>query len=272
MNAGWMRLAAVAVLDRLFPGRGNRYTGDYASWEEARAVCQKGYAAEDILERTRRATREVVEGRAVFERDSVLFHHAEYNWPLLAALWRQRGMVAGEMGVLDFGGALGSAYFQNRKMLEGMEKVRWCVVEQPHVAACGREEFQTERLLFYDSLEACLSVERISVALFASVLGYVPDPWGSLAAVARAGVPMILIDQTLVLEKGDEDRIAVQHVPPSIYKARYPVRLFSERSFERALAPAYRCEACYDGFDAPVVLSAPWQVGRYKGCLWVRNT
>ncbi len=64
------------------------------------------------------ATRKVVAGEAVYERDSVVFDHLEYAWPLLACLLQ----IAAErrsLRVIDFGGSLGSSWRQNRRFSVG---------------------------------------------------------------------------------------------------------------------------------------------------------
>ena len=73
--------------------------------------------AQDILDKVLAATLKVKQGQAVFERDSVLFDEIEYSWPLLAGLMWAAASNGGKLNVLDFGGALGSSYYQNRKFL-----------------------------------------------------------------------------------------------------------------------------------------------------------
>ena len=271
MSLQMARWLAIILFDRLAPFKRNRFRGNYARWEDAEKACKEGYAQRSILEKVKLATQEVIAGRAVFERDSVTFHGEEYNWPLLAVLWREAKKRGEPFAVLDFGGALGSAYFQNRKLLQGMDGLRWCVVEQPHYVACGRESFETEYLHFYSTISECLAREHVTVALFSSVLAYLPAPWHVLSEVARAGVETVVIDQTQVLDRGTQDRIVVQTVPSYIYEAQYPMRLFTQASLDGVLNPAYTREATFDGFDAPSVLLSPWQIARYKGYIWKRK-
>ena len=265
MTFEWARLFALAVFDRLVPFIRNQFRGDYASWDVAAAVCKEGYACQSILEKVKQATQDVVEGRAVFERDSVTFHHEEYNWPLLAILWQEVRDRGGAVTVMDFGGALGSTYFQNRKLLQRIDGLRWCVVEQPHYVDCGRENFETEKLRFYSSVMECLAHEKVNIALFSSVLAYLFDPWQVLSEIARSGVPTIFIDETQVLDRGEKDRIVIQSVPSYIYKARYPMRFFTVESLLRGLTPGYECDAVVDGLGPPAVLFSPLQIARYKG-------
>ena len=261
----WIKLFAVAVFDRLAPFRRNQFRGDYANWDIAALACREGYAHQSIFEKVKHATQDVIDGRAVFERDSVTFHHEEYNWPLLTILWQEARDRGRPVTVMDFGGALGSTYFQNRKLLQRLNGLRWCVIEQPHYVACGREKFETECLRFYSSVSECLSHEKVNVALFSSVLAYLPNPWQVLSEVARAGISTVFIDETQVLDHGEKDRIVIQSVPSYIYKARYPMRFFTAKSLLRGLIPKYECDVVFGGFGVPSVLLSPLQIARYKG-------
>ena len=43
-------------------------------------------------------------GEGEFERDSVVFHEAEYVWPVLSALMSAAARAGGKLHVVDFGG------------------------------------------------------------------------------------------------------------------------------------------------------------------------
>jgi putative methyltransferase (TIGR04325 family) len=256
----------IAILDRMLPGQRIHYCGDYASWNEALSGCS-GYEDAEILEKVRNATCAVLKGEAAFERDSVTFQESEYDWSLLALLFRQQSMMPGKVTVLDFGGALGSVYHQHRIWLNQIPGLRWCVVEQSHFVECGEKEFETAQLKFYRSVDECLKAEKVTFALFSCVLSYLADPWSPLTNVTQAGVPSVLINQTLVWDNRlcNNERVVVQHVPKAIYKATYPVRIFSSDQFVKAFTPRYRMGACWRGHEVPVVLCKPWQIARY-GC------
>ncbi len=51
--------------------------------------------------------------------------------------------------------------------------MRWCVVEQPIFAACGREKFQNDQLRFFDDLENCLAIERPDIAILSMSCHYI---------------------------------------------------------------------------------------------------
>lgn len=223
------------------------WSGDYASWEEASAKCG-GYQSQEILEKVRDAGLKVKAGYAAFERDSVLFPESEYPWPLLAQLMHVAAHEQGRLHVLDFGGALGSTYFQNRKYFEGLVAIRWCVVEQPHFVQCGRENFQSEELRFYHSIEECMSEECPSAVLLSSVLQYLPDPDALLSSLLRYQFKFILIDRTGFSNDG-LDHITVQRVHPQIYSASYPCYFFSQQKLLERFASNYDILAELPGPD-----------------------
>jgi putative methyltransferase (TIGR04325 family) len=122
--------------------------GNYSNWQEALDQCS-GYDAVEILERVKTATLKVKNGDAVYERDSVLFDHIEYSWPLVSALLMIGLKNNRQIKVLDFGGSLGSSYFQNRHFLSEFDNVQWNVVEQENYVACGQQFIQDSHLRIF---------------------------------------------------------------------------------------------------------------------------
>jgi len=221
----------------------NTWSGDYATWEEARRA-STGYDAQAILDRVLHAALKVQRGQAAYERDSVVFDQVEYSWPVLAGLCWAAARDRGRLEVLDFGGALGSSYAQNRAFLNLLPDHGWNVVEQPHFVAAGRAQLTTDRLRFYETIENCIEARRPNVALLSSVLQYVEHPDELLDRLANA-VPTLLIDLTPVWP-GVRDRITVQTVPPTIYRARYPCWVFGETRLESVLRSRFAVVATFD--------------------------
>src|SRR4051794_8176228 len=88
------------------------FSGDFATWQEAQSKSE-GYGANQILERVSEGAREVKEGRARYERDSKVFYEKSYEWPMLSCLLWAAVRDEGSLSVLDFGGSLGSRYYQH---------------------------------------------------------------------------------------------------------------------------------------------------------------
>jgi putative methyltransferase (TIGR04325 family) len=215
-----------------------RFTGDYYDWDSA-VRDSGGYAAPEILEITRRAMIKIKQGEALFERDSVLFAMREPPFPLISGLLREASLGGNRLSVLDFGGALGSSYFQCRPYLDGLTELSWSVVEQPGHVACGKAEFTDKHLRFYDSFSSCVMNERPSALLLSSVLQYLPDPYAFLTDALRHPFRHVLVDRTAFHEY-DRDRLTVQHVPKSIYPASYPAWFLSRSRFLAQFAQNYK--------------------------------
>lgn len=228
---------AVRLLQKM-RGGGNSFVGDYTTWAEAQAK-SIGYDADDILTKVLTATLKVTRGEAVFERDSVTFDKIEYSWPMLAGLMWAAARNAGKLNVLDFGGALGSSYLQNRKFLEGLADVRWNVVEQPHYVECGKTHIQDKELRFYPTISACMSENTPNVILLSSVLQYLEEPTRVLEELRGVGATVMIIARTPFSDI-PRDKLLIQQVPSSIYTASYPMWVFSFAGLSENLKKHWR--------------------------------
>ena len=223
------------------------WSGDYTTWDEALAETT-GYDAGIILEKVKASTLKVKSGEAVYERDSVLFDETEYSWPILAALLKiviQNGNV---LELVDFGGSLGSSYFQNRAFLGKTVTVKWHVVEQHQFVECGKHYFENEELRFFFNLEECLRKASPKAILLSSVLQYLEKPYDFIETVTSGRFEWILVDRTPFHSKG-KDRLTIQKVPPSIYPASYPCWFFDETHFLKSFEQRYRLVATFQSPD-----------------------
>ena len=226
------RLLSILGTSRSQTGRSafEDFTG---TWAEAQAAVE-GYGAPDIIDRVLKASLAVHEGRAIHERDSVNFDRIHYSWPVLAGLLWSTAENNGSLRVIDLGGSLGTSYRQNRRFLSDLREVSWAVVEQPNFVAAGREYFEDGALTFHETVGAA-SATRPRVGLVSSSLQYLEDPYGALADLTASGISILLIDRTPV-HPGDDDRVTLQHVSPSIYPATYPARLLSQPKLLKTLS------------------------------------
>lgn len=209
-------------IGRLDPNRPQAYfAGDYQTWELARRDAE-GYDSPHILDKAVAAMRQVRDGKAKYERDTVTFDKIQISHALLAWLLYVASRSSGRLSVMDFGGALGSSYYQNCGFLDQLSELRWGVVEQENFVKTGLAEFQTNELRFFYTLDDCVAALGPNVALLSSVLQYIERPHEWLSTLLEKGVPYVLIDRTMAHRLG-RDRIAVQKVPTWIYDASYPV-------------------------------------------------
>lgn len=204
------------------------FNGPQASWSEAVEKAGSGYAEQQILEKVLHTTLLVKEGILAFERDSVGFKHLEYSWPVLGVLMMVAAIRKGELNVLDFGGSLGSHYFQNRKVLKQLNKITWNVVEQSHYVSVGQKYFQNGDLRFHHTIEQCVVEVSPDVVLLSSVLQYLDDPITILTQLLDLRSQCVILDRTCFYNEFDKDAVFIQQVPPDIYPAAYPCRFLNE--------------------------------------------
>lgn len=206
----------------------------YPSWELAEKQCS-GYDAKNILEKVLASTLKVKRGEASYERDSVIFDEINYSWPTLAGLMYAAAQNGGILNVLDFGGSLGSSYFQNRKFIQTLPNTRWNIIEQEHYVKAGQEHIQSEQIRFYPTIEACLLENKPNVILISSVLQYIQIPENTLSELSNTGAKILILDRT-PMASIESHQLVIQHVPASIYLASYPMWIFSRQKLELALS------------------------------------
>jgi putative methyltransferase (TIGR04325 family) len=174
------------------------------------------------------AAREVRAGRGAYERDGVVFDEIQYYWPTLAGIMLAAAKFRGEPHLVDFGGSLGTAYFQNKKFLDRLPGVSWTVVEQQGFVSIGAREFATDGLDFATSLDEAASRRPIDVVLCSAVLQYVEASHELLGQFAETSAQFLVLDRVL-MHDGDSDLLTLQMVPDWIYEASYPCWVFSRR-------------------------------------------
>ena len=153
----------------------------------------------------------------------------------------------GTLNVMDFGGSLGSSYFQNKKFLDQIENVNWGVVEQPAFVETGSKEFSTDRLHFFNSIEDCYKVFKPDIVLLSSVIQYIEKPYQLLDSIIAKRPEYILIDRTPFIK--ENDRITIQKVHPAIYKATYPCWFFNKEKFLSYMNRSYELIFGFDALD-----------------------
>jgi putative methyltransferase (TIGR04325 family) len=221
------------------------FSGNYENWNDA-LNNSIGYDCPDILARVKEATIKLKAGEAVYERDSVLFDEVMHSWPLLAGLLRVASHNDGNLGVLDFGGSLGTSYYQNKNFLSTLQKIRWCVVEQPSFVDTGKKSFQDDVLTFYHDIRECDKNENINVVLLSGVLQYLENPHAMLDQIINLGIQNIIIDRTPFMINTNRDLLTVQ----AAYPSSYPHWFFELSSFLKHFVDNnYYIVNEFNGFD-----------------------
>lgn len=237
------------ILVRLYRNSSRKkvFSGNYKTWDDARKQ-SIGYESDTILNKVKDALLKVKNGEAVYERDSVLFDKVRYSWPLLAWLLWVASREGNRLRLVDFGGSLGSTYFQNRGLMAHLIELNWNIVEQATFVECGKHYFEDEHLKFYNRLDECMKAQRSDIILLSSVIQYLEKPYDLLKEIIEQRFKYILIDRTSFLHEGD-DRITVQTVPEEIYSASYPSWFFNQNKFVDFFSEKYELIADFETND-----------------------
>jgi putative methyltransferase (TIGR04325 family) len=240
-----------------------RWEGDFGSWAEARER-STGYDAPAIVARVAGALQEVKAGRALFERDGVAFISPAPVWPALDWVFRRAGIRHGSLRLLDFGGSLGSLYFQYRTVWDELPDVRWRVVEQPLFVETGRREFGDGRLSFFETVELAEAAGASDVLLLSGVIQCMEDPHALIESLLAKDFECIILDRTPLITRG-RDRLTVQHVPATLGCASYPCWHFDRNKLLAHFLRRYICAVEYLGTDG--VLGE----ATYRGFIFTRR-
>lgn len=236
---------------RIFPKKERReygWFGNYETWNEA-LQDSSGYDTDEIFMKVSKAALKVKNGEVVYERDSVVFDEIQYSWPLLASLMYVSAKNDGSLNILDFGGSLGTTYFQNRILLNGLFAVQWNIVEQKHFVDFGNTFIKNENLKFYYSIDECLKIKSPNIILLSSVLQYLESPYSFIEnLIKKHTFDFILIDRTGFI-KNHNDLLTIQKVPPTIYNASYPCWFFAEDKFFSIFKESYEILIEYMALD-----------------------
>jgi putative methyltransferase (TIGR04325 family) len=237
------------------------------SWDEI-VKTTEGYSAENILEKCCDALLKVKNGEYPYERDSVLFEEKEIFYPLLAALFYAAAQNQNKLDLIDFGGSLGSTYYQNKDILKqaGLS-LNWNIVEQANFVKCGRENFENSELRFFYKAEDVFNCvvlhprpvvrERCHVSnekssrilLLSSVLPYLKKPYDMLNKLFELDFQYVIIDRTWFLETEPEDVLTIQTVPAWIYKAAYPAWFLAKVKFREYIKNKYNVIFSWTALD-----------------------
>ena len=123
----------------------------------------------------------------------------------------------------DFGGSLGSLYFQHRSLF-GSNFIDWNIIEQKHFVKYANKKINIKNLHFYDNLNLLLK-KKINAVLFSSSLQYLEYPYQILDKMIKRKIPNIIIHRSPFTES--DEIIKIQQVPKHIYDTSYPIRILN---------------------------------------------
>ena len=243
------------------------WKGNYQTYQEAKARCA-GYDEDHILQRIIDTTTKVKNGEAAYERDGIVYDEVNVNINLLSALLLVAGRNNNKLTLIDFGGSLGTSYYQNITFLSHLTELNWCIVEQPQFVDAGKKDFENEHVKFYYSIEDCLAAHaQPDLVLLSSSLQYMTDPYAVLKEIQLFKVPYLLLD---LIGYNDEkrDRITIQNVPPVFYgiAASYPCTFFDRDRLQSQLSEGYK--KIFDFISEPEKYYIGFKPFRYEGSFW----
>ena len=220
------------------------WSGNYVSWPSATDRCT-GYNAAEILNKVNVATLKVKNGDAVYERDGMLFNEVEYSWPLLSNLLWIAGNQNNCLSVLDFGGSLGTTYFQNRAYLKHLSKLTWSIVEQSNYVQQGNTAIAGEGLTFFENVQTAIQAKGpYDVLLLSCVLPYIEKPFELIAYLQQNDFSYIIVENTY-FNSMPANRLTIQKVPPVYYDASYPAWFLNYDEVVGAFSKKYTMIAEY---------------------------
>jgi len=196
---------------------------EVASWDTA-IRDSAGYSDSGILERVDASTRLVISGEVAYERDGFTFIEPDARWPVVTGLLHAYARD-GYLRVLDFGGSLGSTYWQHRRLLANAVD-RWAIVEQESFIERGKA-LPTSDIEFHADLATAIEQVQPNVILFSSVLQYLEDPMSVVSQLWRDTFADMVIDRT-PMWTGSTNVATIQQVPVQLYDGSYPAWIISE--------------------------------------------
>lgn len=256
--AGKLRRILMRMIDVLHSSQTKAeiiFSGNYSNWEEAANICS-GYDSDIIIEKVRDSLQLVRDGKAIYERDSVIFNEIQYSQPLLIGLLFASSLSGGKLKVLDFGGSLGSSYYQNRKFLSKLKFVEWSIVEQEKIVSIGKSEFENREIKFFETIIEAVKLRKPETALLSSVLPYIKNPYEVLGLIKSFKFQTILIDRTPFFVEDFPDRITIETVPPEVYSAQYPAWFFNYSRFLDFLSDTYELVEAFESNDRYSLIDA----------------
>jgi len=224
------------------------FFGVYKNWKIAKKY-SKGYDQNKILDNVLSAAKLVASGKAAYERDGVVFYKNLYSYELITIVLRAATENNNKCTVIDFGGSLGSVYFQNRSFLKGIKNLKWCVVEQNNFVETGKKYIADDVINFFNSIEDVLrNFYKPNVIIFSGVLQYLPNPYAILKKAISSKADYIVIDRNPFIVEG-KTILSIQKVPKTIVDSSYPVWLFNESELKNIFLKKYKEITAFNAVD-----------------------
>ena len=234
-KAKWIKI----VVKNFITGDKNKFffKGPFNTWKDA-LINSEGYHSSKIIDKLFISAMKVKNKKFAYERDTVLFSQPSYNWMLLYNIFKYFNNYR-NFNLIDFGGSLGSTYFQHKLFLNSFKTMKWNIIEQSKISKIGNKFFSNKNLKFFNNLEPAIKKNKSKFIILNNVLQYIENPSYIIDILSKYKGMTIIIDNIIFTEK-NKDIIIVQKTPKRIYEATYPLRIFSKSKFLKKISQYFK--------------------------------
>jgi putative methyltransferase (TIGR04325 family) len=195
------------------------FSGDYQTFAEAlSAADDPGYHGDIAIDRYVRRYREVQQGMA-----AMIEANGDKLLPTIA-VFGMTEPVDGVYEVLDFGGGYGAMYDVLRVMFPE-RKIRWTVIEVPPIVARGSEMGASQSKIFATEIPE----RRYSIVIASGSIQYTENPVETFSMLTALDAPLMFIGRVPIAPSLQQDRLTVESIPSSLFKAKMPAWFFSPK-------------------------------------------
>lgn len=191
-----------------------------------------GYDDPSITEKALSSILETKDQSDRYERDSSIIEGTP-DFAFNSLRWIKEFAKDKKINLVDFGGSLGSSFFQLKPFLDNYS-VKWNVIEQEHVAAVGKSKLENDQLKFFSNIQNIPDASSISTFFSSSAIQYLQDPYKVLHNLNLGRFNYLIFDRLSVIES-KKDRLTIQIVPKKRYRAIYPCWFLSKKKFLNCL-------------------------------------
>ncbi|PON11272.1 hypothetical protein C2W62_45710 [Candidatus Entotheonella serta] len=116
--------------------------------------------------------------------------------------------------------------------MKSLNAVQWSIVEQPHFVECGKNVIEDNTLKFYYTIEDCIQDINPKCLILSGVIQCLNNPYDWINEFLTYEFEYIIFDRTAFI-KDEHNRLTIESVPESIYKASYPSWFFNYSKFTK---------------------------------------